>query len=191
MGKKVTPELVSEVKPDALVVAVGALPLTLPIPGAGLQQVVQALDVLMDRAAVRGSAAVIGGGTVGCEAALFLAERGVEVTVLEAGPYVARGIPRLLGKMIKERMGKQGIRVVTHHPVAEIRQAGVVYRGEDGKEVLVPADWIVLAVGWRSRDGLVRELRKRCDSVHVIGDCLNPRRAIDAIFEGAKAGLEI
>jgi 2,4-dienoyl-CoA reductase-like NADH-dependent reductase (Old Yellow Enzyme family)/thioredoxin reductase len=191
LGKRVSGELVSELKPDVLVVALGALPLSLPIPGAGLPHVVQALDVLMDRAEVRGSAVVIGGGTVGCETALFLAERGIKVTVLEAGPYVAGGIPRLLGKMIKAHMGERGIRVETRRPVTEIRRTGVIYEEEDGREVVVPGDWVVLAVGWRSKDGLVHDLKQCGAPVHIIGDCLNPRRAIDAFFEGAKVGLEI
>jgi 2,4-dienoyl-CoA reductase (NADPH2) len=97
----------------------------------------------------------------------------------------------LLGKMIKERMREHGIRVVTHRPVTEIRQSVVVCRTEDGTEMLVPSDWVILAVGWRPREGLVHDLMSHCDAVHVIGDCLDPRRAIDAIFEGAKVGLEI
>jgi len=44
-------------------------------------------------------------------------------------------------------------------------------------------------VGWRSKDGLVHELRKRCAPVQMFRSCLNPRKGHDAIFKEQRRAL--
>ncbi|GAG45381.1 unnamed protein product, partial [marine sediment metagenome] len=73
MGKKATPELVEELKPDVVIVATGGLPL-IPrnIPGANRKRVVTAHDVLTEKVRTGHKVAILGGGMVGCETAEFL-----------------------------------------------------------------------------------------------------------------------
>lgn len=135
---------------------------------------------------------VIGGGTVGCEVATFLTEKGAKVTIVEMLSYVAHGIPRLLGKMIKDRMREEGVRILTGQKVVQIKEGGVVCEDSGkGHHTELPADRVVLAVGSQPRDDLVERLPSLCPETHVIGDCRKPRKALEAIYEGAKVSRQI
>ncbi len=187
---KVTLELAQAWKPEAIVIATGSVPLSPAISGRKGPQVVQALDVLLDKVQIGGQVAVMGGGTVGCEAASFLAERGAQVTMIEILPYVAHGIPRLLGKMMKETMKDLRIHTITNGKVVGVKEGLVVY-DQGGQESTLPVDWVVLAVGAGPRDDLVRPLQNLFPKTFVIGDCLEPRRALEAIHEGARVALQL
>ncbi len=182
---KMTPGLAGTLKPDAVVIAAGATPLVPEIPGIQSPRVVQAVDVLLDHVQVEGQVAVIGGGMVGCEAAVFLAERGARVTILEMLPYIAYGIPRLLGKMVKENMKQMGVRVLTGCKVCEINDGEIIYE-HGGKRAGLITEWVVLSLGARALDQSVDPFKKLFKEVYVIGDCREPRKALDAIHEGAK-----
>ncbi|GAG08557.1 unnamed protein product, partial [marine sediment metagenome] len=73
-GREFTTEMVDEERPDAVVVATGALPITPQIAGIDRDKVVKAWDVLAGKAKVGWKVAVIGAGAVGCETAIFLAK---------------------------------------------------------------------------------------------------------------------
>jgi 2-enoate reductase len=190
LGMKMTPDVAQAWKPDAIVVAAGSVPLFPSIPGAQLPHILQALQVLLHKVKIEGRVAVIGGGTVGCEVATFLAEKGAQATIIEMLPYVAQGIPRLLGKMIKETMKGLGVHTITSSRVDEIKDKAVIYEQGDRKASL-PVDWVVLAVGASPRDDLVKAFKGICQETYVIGDCLEPRRALEAIYEGAKVAHQL
>jgi len=190
LGTRVTSDLTFELKPDAIVIATGSMALSPAIPGIHLPNVVQALDVLLHKVKIEGRVAVIGGGTVGCEVATFLAERGVQVTILEMLPYVAHGIPRLLGKMMKDTMKNLGVRTIVNRKVVEIKEGEVVC--EDGEKVAsLPVDWVVLAVGATPRDDLVKPLKDLFQETYQVGDCFEVRKALEAIYEGAKVAHQL
>jgi 2,4-dienoyl-CoA reductase (NADPH2) len=76
--------------------------------------------------------------------------------------------------------------------VVRIKEDGVACEGPgNGHQTELPANRVVLAAGSVPQDGLVEHLSKLCPEIHVIGDCRKPRKALDAIYEGAKAGLQI
>ena len=83
MHTEVTPAMVAEAKPDAVIVATGSNPLVLPIPGINDTGVIHAGDLLDGKASVGKKVLVVGGGMVGCEVADFLGELGHEVSVIE------------------------------------------------------------------------------------------------------------
>lgn len=191
LGTKVTTDIASELKPDVIIVATGSIPTQLAIFGIHLPNVVQAIDVLLDKVKIKGKVAIIGGGTVGCEVAVFLSERDVKVTLLEMLPYVAYGIPRSLGKMIRGIMKNLGVNILTNRKVVRIERNGVIYEDSEKKETSVPVDWVVLAVGAKPRDDLVNSLKDIFREIYQVGDCLEPRKALEAIYEGAKVALQL
>lgn len=191
LNTKVDIDMVSQMNPDAIVMATGSVPLLPGIPGVHLSHVVQAVDVLLDRVKIEDKAAIIGGGTVGCEVAIFLAERGVDVTLLEMFPYVAHGIPRLVGKMMKDIMIELGVDIMTNRRVVHISEEQVIHEDPEKKRASLPVAQVVLAMGSKPRNDLARSLKDLVGENYLIGDCLEPRRALEAISEGAEVGLRL
>ena len=52
-------------------------------------------------------------------------------------------------------------------------------------------DTVVLAVGSQPRNNLLKALKKEIPKVHIIGDAMKPRNALEAIHEGAVVGRKI
>jgi len=186
LGTKVTIDLVSQSKPDAVVIATGSVPFLPDIPGVHLSHVVQALDILLGGVRIEDKVAVIGGGTVGCEVAIFLAEREVEVIIIEMLPYVAYGIPRVLGKMMRDLMRDLQVHIITNRKVVKITGDQVVCEDSEKKRSSFPVNWVVLAVGSKPKDDLIKPVKDLFPETYLVGDCIQPRKATEAIYEGAK-----
>jgi len=82
LGTEVTPALVQQIKPDAVIIATGATPALPFTPGVDKSHVHLAVDVLDNRVTLKGKTAIIGGGLVGLETALFLLENGVSPLII-------------------------------------------------------------------------------------------------------------
>jgi len=129
---------------DRLVIAIGARP-GRSIPGADLPHVFT-LHCLEDGRRIREfieqrrprCAAVIGGGYIGLEAADALAERGLAVTLVEAGPDVLGRQDRELTTRISRHLASHGVELRLNTPVGEIRPEAVAG---------VSAELVILALG--------------------------------------------
>lgn len=86
---EVTSEYVANKQPDAIIIATGSTPITPRIPGIDLPSVKHATTVYTDLSIIGDSVVVIGGGLVGCETGLFLAELGKAVTIVEMQDEIA------------------------------------------------------------------------------------------------------
>jgi 2,4-dienoyl-CoA reductase-like NADH-dependent reductase (Old Yellow Enzyme family)/thioredoxin reductase len=191
MNTEVTPEYAEKEQADVLVVAVGASPIVPPIPGVDGNNVVLANNLSEPGITLGKRIAVLGGGMVGCEAALHLAGEGHKVTVVEMLPEPAvdcngRQRPILLDYLrdakVEIRTGLRGKRVDND---------GLVCEDKDGNECSVPADTVVIAVGQRPNRAAVTALHDAAPRVIEIGDCLRPARVTEAVFLGYHAGLDI
>ena len=141
---------------DRLLIATGATPISLPIPGikskgvASLRTLYDAETILEESAGVKG-VVIIGGGFIGLKLAYHLKERGMEVTVLEKEPKLAvRMFDRKASRIIEEKLRQNGIGVETHVEVAEVlsEKGWVTGAGmKDGRTL--PCQRIVQAVGVR------------------------------------------
>ena len=144
---------------DALVLATGAQPVLLPLPGADGPQVLTYRTLhdvrrMIAAAASGGDAVVIGGGLLGLEAASGLARRGMRVTVLHgADRLMERQLDHGAAAMLQRRLLGQGIAVVTRARTVAIEPDAAILA--DGTRV--PARLVVLAVGIRPDAALARE----------------------------------
>lgn len=184
LATRVTPSLLDLVAPDVVVDATGARPIHPSIPGGDRPNVTDAVEVLAGRRAVRGSAVVVGGGLVGLEAAEYLAERGVRVTVLEMSGEVGAGLGALRRLCVAQELAAAGIDQLTGATVTAVTATGVVVEQGDGLRE-VTADVVVMAVGSRPDDhiALARHCAARGIAYHVVGDAVRARRALDAVAE--------
>ena len=193
LGKEVTAEVVETLRPDVVVVATGSVPATpRSIPGIDKPIVVTARDVLAGKVMVGNKVIVIGGGEVGCETADYIGERGVKsITVLEMLRSVATDLIPWSREFLMERLNKHGVKFVTRATVNEVLDDGVVFTRDGKQETIRDVNMVVLAMGAKAVDGLSSQLKDSVTEIHVIGDARSPRRAIEAIFEGAEVGRRI
>ena len=192
MNTEVTPAMVAEAKPDAVIVATGSNPLVLPIPGINDTGVIHAGDLLDGKAAVGKKVLVVGGGMVGCEVADFLGELGHEVTVIELRDQLGPDVIPEHRKFLMKDFEAYKVQGVTGAKVAQFFTDGVSYTLADGTEGRLEGfDNVVLAMGYRNNDTISEEIKKIVAETYVIGDAVKARKALDATAEGLNAALEI
>jgi 2,4-dienoyl-CoA reductase (NADPH2) len=190
LGVNVTTEAVVESHADVVIVATGAVPRVIDIPGVKGNNVVTALEVLAGRKEISERVIIVGGGMVGCETALFLAKQSRQVTILEMLDRVGYDLERVNRWVIMSKLRQTGVKMETRAKVVEITNKGV--RAVRGEVVdFFQGDTVVLAVGMRPNNELARELRGKVAELHVIGDCSEPRRIAEAIKEGFCVAREI
>ena len=196
---EVTPKLVEEVKPDVVVVATGGEALVPDMPGVKGDRVVSAHDILAGRAVVRsGNVLVVGGGSIGCEVAAFLADSGdnpvigrCSVTIVEKLKNVCLDMVPEARTLLMQRLRENGVRILTSATVKEFLEDGVVIVRDEQEEAIRGMNRVVLAMGVQSVDGLSDRIGTMVPEVYVIGDAKEPRKALEAIAEGAGVGRAI
>jgi len=192
LNKAVSPETVKSMRPDAVILATGARPAVPPIPGIDGEKVIGVMGYHMAEEVVSGDViAVVGGGLAGCEAALGLVVSGKKVTLLEALSDVALDVNPVNRMSLLRFLAGQEVTVLTEHTVQEIGEDALVAKDSEGKEVRIPADNIIIAVGMRSDNDLVKQLEEITDELYVTGDCVEPAKVGDAIHGGFVAGWRV
>jgi len=173
-------------RPDVVILAVGASQLIPKIPGVDNCDL--AFDVLLGKD-VGKRVAVIGGGGVGCCVAAKLANEGKDVTILEMLPKIGKDIGISTRWTVIMYLREKGVKMLTNSKVIEIKKDSVIFES-NGERKELRFDSVVLAVGTIPNDGLYEELKDKVE-VYKIGDCLKPRKAIDATREAAELALKI
>jgi pyruvate/2-oxoglutarate dehydrogenase complex dihydrolipoamide dehydrogenase (E3) component len=179
---------------NAIIVATGSVPITPKIPGINKPLVTGALDVLNNQAKTRKRVIVVGGGLVGCDLALFLAEQGKKVTLIEMLDEIAKDMERKAErKAFLSKLGRTDAEVLVRTKVDEIVDDGVIITDTNGKPRKLKADNVVLAVGltptpWPDLEKIMKEGKIQ---VYEVGDCVKPRKIFDAIHEGHLAAKRL
>ena len=189
-GKEATADDVRAFGADKVILATGAVG-RLPgeIPGLeGRDTVVFAEDVLRGRVNPEGKIYILGGGSVGLETACYLAdqERG-DISLVIRRDVVADKEDK--GKVVFMRHFCEDhfVRFLFEHHIDGLTDEGLVLT-HDGTTKTYKADWVVLATGYVSVNGLADELSDLGDALVVVGDAIEPRDAEFAGKEGFDAG---
>jgi 2,4-dienoyl-CoA reductase-like NADH-dependent reductase (Old Yellow Enzyme family)/thioredoxin reductase len=187
----VTSKRITQIGPDALVLATGGIPLTVDFPGLDRAAWVLSNDVLEGTVTVdTPTAFVIGGGLVGLETADFLASQGKRITLVEMLENVGGDMDPLAKTMITKRLGQRGATLHTNTKVVRITNKEVIAQQGD-EELTLPYETVVIAVGVKANRELLDSLGDHDLEVHVIGDAVEPRRALEAIHEGFDVGMRL
>ncbi len=169
---------------DAVILATGAVPIITEIPG--VEKAVTAIDVLLGKVEAGKEPIIIGGGEVGCETALYLAEKGHNCTILEMLGDIAVDVPRYLVRPdLLGRMSKANVKWFTGMRATEITDDGVVCLDSKWQKHTFSGDMVILAVGLKSVNGLAEAMRGKVSECYTIGDCVEPRKVFNAIHEGS------
>lgn len=203
--------------PDHVIMATGAAALIPPIPGADSPGVLTAWDVLRENPPLGKAVAVIGGGAVGLETALFVAAKGTinaetldflfryeaepperlrellftgtaNVTVFEMLPKAGTDVGRSTRWVLFDSLDRYHVGIETAATVRSLDRHSVTWEKE-GEEISRQFDNVIVASGSRSVSGLRASLETLNVPFTAVGDCIRPGKINDAIHGGFLAAL--
>jgi len=219
LNTEVDADMIRQKTPDYLVIAEGAAPLIPPIEGKDGPNVLNAWQVLKDNPPLGRRVAVIGGGSVGLETALFVAAKGTinpetlyflfeyeaetperlrelmfrgtsTVTVFEMLPKAGKDMGRSTRWVIMDKIARYGIDIRTEAKVLSIKNGMVTYE-QNGEVTSAEFDSVIIAAGSTP----VRTLSDAVASLNIpyatVGDCCAPGKINDAIHGGFLAAMKI
>jgi 2,4-dienoyl-CoA reductase-like NADH-dependent reductase (Old Yellow Enzyme family)/thioredoxin reductase len=191
LNTEVTQELVDEVKPDALIVAIGAQPWMLPVPCDEKADVLFGAD-LRKNTPVGENVVVVGGGLIGSEEAVALAREGHKVTILEMQDELAPDCGRMHRiNLLHQIETEENITVATGCRCTAIEARRVTAVDADGKEVAFPADTVVMAAGMRPDQAEVDRLTALVPEHYVVGDAFRARQIGQATRDAVNAVVDL
>lgn len=204
---------------DRVVIAAGSRAVMPPIPTEEGAKLVHAWDVFEGKANLGKNVVVVGGGDVGVEVAMTIAEVGTitaeqlrfmmiyetepaeklkqllvtgihKVSVVEMGKKFAPDINPGSRWSIMYRTKQLGVDLLKETKVLEIKKDAVIVENEDGKKA-IPADTVVIAAGARPNNGLYEELKDKLPKVDVIGDSVSVGRIHNAVESAYRLAMTI
>ena len=184
LRKEATPELVQEMRPEVVFIATGSSPLIPEFRGVERKNVITAIDALLGKGEIGESVVVVGGGLVGCETALYLAQKGKNLTIVEILDNIAGNVSEANRMHLLKLLGDINVGILTETNVLEIMDDNVVIADKHGTRSQLASDTVVLAVGLKSNNRLEEALKGKVPEMYAIGDCVEPRKVINAIWEG-------
>ena len=187
LSREATVEDVLEAGADAVIIATGGEPVLPNIEGIAGDNVMQAVDVLTGDTPAGDRVVVAGGGVVGCEVALFLSEKGRDVTIIDAREILAAEPVFMLNRAnLVDLLEESGVTLLARTELLEVdgRGARVEFGGD---ERYIDCDSVVLAMGLEPSRALADQLEGGIPGVFVVGDAVRPGKVLDAVWEGFHA----
>ena len=175
----VTPELAGELAPDVIIAALGARPVVPPVKGIDGKNVFSAEIVYDMLDTVGKSVVVLGGGLVGIELAIHLAQNGRGVTLMEMMPELNNAGNIMHQLALDVEINKLGIRLALGTRAVEITDQGVMGENSAGR-TLYPADTVIYAIGQIPLSEDAYALRYCAPEFYTIGDCVVPKSILQA-----------
>ena len=199
----------STLEADSIILATGSVPIELPFLPFDGDYVVSSTEALKFPSVPK-EMVVVGAGAIGLELGSVWARLGAKVTVIEIMKDILPGWDKQVAKVMKRELGNQGLEFLLGHKVtglAKGKKKGVTVEDADGKQITVPADRILVAVGRRPyydglgleeagvatddrtrRIGVDGHLQTSVEGVFAIGDLIHgPMLAHKAEDEGVAA----
>ncbi len=173
LNTPVTPEQVAAENFDVVVAALGAEPARPPIAGLDSVKVWYAADAFIHSDELGQNVVVIGGGEVGTEAGLLLAQKGRTATVVEMRDQLAADSTLIhYRSMFRDAWeAEPTFHSVCNATVTAVSPEGVTYRDADGQEHTLPADSIVVSAGMRAKTDEALAFYGAAPVFYMIGDC--------------------
>ena len=192
LNTEADPELVKELQPDSLLIAFGAVERILPIPGVEGEKVQLATKAIAHPEQLGQNIVILGGGSIGCEIGLELAENGKNVTILELTDTLAANANSLYREALRQKfLLHENLHSLLKCGCSRIEEDVVIYKNESGEEKQLPYDQLILSTGLVAQRQLVESFYGICRDTVAIGDCVSPSNIMNANFEGYTAALNI
>ena len=151
---------------DEVVVATGSTPNSIPVKGAK-EFGIEACDYLLGKKTVGDNVVVVGGGLTGCEIAydLFLQGKKPVVVEMQDDLITTPGVALANTSFLRDCFKANNVPVYLESKTTEIRKDGVTIATKDGKTIDVPADNVILSVGYKPAP-----VAQKAKHVHIVGD---------------------
>ncbi|MBL7061177.1 MAG: FAD-dependent oxidoreductase [Dehalococcoidia bacterium] len=193
LSTEATADVIKAKKPDVVILAIGAEPIIPDIPGVKKSNVVWVGDVAMGKAVAGETVVVAGAGLTGGEAALHLAQQGKKITVIDmvSQSEIAQDAPFLNKLGLIGLLHQHGVQFRMEVKLEEITDKGAVVIDKQWNRFEIPADSVVLSLGFKPRTTAVKALQELAPDIYVIGDCANPSNLKHAIHDAFNVAVEI
>lgn len=209
LNTEFTPEMAKAGAYDALVVAVGAKNYIPPIPGIEKQTVLHCADLFGREHETGNRIAIVGGGMMGCEAAIVLQKMGKEVDIIElqdelmkaektfypderdATLYYTTHEFSMDHKNFVDPKEIDRVRIHLNSKCTKINESGVEIEDMEGHLTVIEADTIIMATGLRPDKELLRQFDGLADNVIFVGDCKKVGNLYGTTTNGVAAAREI
>ncbi len=178
---------------DEVIIATGAKPRRLPVPGLDKEGVIEAIEYLRGYKDAGNGAIIIGGGLTGCEIAYDLALKGKKAVIVEMQDDILKvdGLSAANSNFLREAIRYYGIGVYLENTLARVSGEGgvmtAVVKDREGKETELRADSIILSVGYVPDASLSEKLPK----AYVVGDARRVGNLKNAIFSAYETAYAI
>lgn len=176
---------------DAVIIAAGSRPKVFSLGDD--ERVYPAAQVLTGEKDCGDTTVVVGGGLVGCETALWLAEQGKNVTIVEV-------LDRLMAvngplchankDMLERLLPYHGVKAITSARVTGYR-GGILHASCGGEEREIACDSVILAVGYQEEDSLYRQLEFDVPELYLLGDARKVSNIMYAIWDAFEVANHI
>jgi 2,4-dienoyl-CoA reductase (NADPH2) len=219
LNKPVDMAIIQSFAPDHIILATGAYPIKVPIPGGDQAHVVQAWDILAGRAHTGKQVVIIGGGAVGVETSLLLSEKGTlsgdavkflllnqaepvqdiiqmasqgtkKITIIEMLDKIGKDIGKSTRWGMLQDIGRRNIDIKVNTRALAIEEKSVRVASGDS-EMEIPVDTVVLAVGAKPYCPLKDDIEAANMPYNIVGDASTIGKAFDAVHQGFIVGREI
>jgi 2-enoate reductase len=185
-GVEATDEMLLEEKADEIIMATGSKYIPLEIPGTDETNFMTISD-LFRRGRPQGNRfAIIGGGLVGCEAALWLAQQGKTVHLIERLPELMSGglpVPYVNQQMLLDLLRAYFVQIWASHTATRYDNGKLVLQNKENEVCQVEAEIMAYAIGMTPDDNLYNTLKTQMPNIGLIGDARKPRNIQGAIWD--------
>lgn len=193
LGITVDPEMIKDLNPDVVLIAIGANPIIPPLKGIESKNVMNFYDAIDHEDKIGQRVAIIGGGSIGAELGLELAElHKKDVSIVEMTDQIAAQGNMLYRIALRQKMDAiNNLKKYMLHRCEEITENSVLLSDEKGVKFTLDVDTVIIATGVRKDQKAVDSFYGITPNTFTIGDCNNPRKIMEAIFEGHTIATQI
>jgi 2,4-dienoyl-CoA reductase (NADPH2) len=209
-GKELNPQLIEEIKPDAVIIGVGGISVLPEIPGIDRSNVINNVKLhntlktylrFLKPGTLRwltkfwmpiGKRVIIIGGDIqGCELAEFLVKRRRKVTIVESGDRIGNGLVENTRTRLLWWLSRKGALMLTGVQYMEITEKGLNIINVDGKRQTIDGDTIIPSLPLKTNEELMKDVAGRVPEIYAIGDCASPGLILEAIGDGSRVAHSI
>ena len=191
LNKEITASEILASDYDTVIVATGSKPKVFSLGDD--EKVYSAAEVLTKEKDPGDTTVVIGGGLVGCETALWLAQQGKNVTLIEAlDSLLAINGPLCHANkdMLERLVPYNGVDVITSAKVCSYKDGILSYKTEDGNKE-ISCDSVILAVGYKEENTLYHQLEFEIPEIYLLGDAKKVSNIMYGIWDAFEVANHI